>query len=661
MIRKILIWILRSLSFLLYSALLPILAYFVLQPSGPYYLVFAFLICVLPLWYISGQDNPKAAKTARTLLLWLYTILAFTVLTNILMTPYSAFKYWTELFSQWEQSGAVSFTFFMITVFITSISAGIVLQKEVFRPFLILSLFAIALASIIMSAIWLYLISGIVIFIAVLYQIYRKSYSKKSLQPACMSIPFLLIILSISLIWGFGSAPEGSLIVDSLIHPISRQFILKLFPEFPLLYNIPGYGHGFDHGRLGGQPALSDQEVLRLYGDKGKYYLRNNVYTVYTGSSWNLAERSGGIKYPETSGNPGPSIEILLDYMVGIPHTLEFSDFSFHNSERASGYYGDRSTGYGLERALLFEESYTLYQNPDFPEEPDNAPYLQVPTGIPRELELLAGQLSGSSALDTARNIFNYFEDNCIYTLSTSPPSRSVDFVSNFLFEQQQGYCVHFASAMAVLLRLNGYQARYVTGFVAKVPGNQSSTTITGHSAHAWVEVWTRDNGWATIEATPLINAIGNDENINLSQYALMQDLGTARQVEAIFGHTVLQQSDESSFFQYLRVLIYAASALVLVIILALLLRALYKISTMSMHDRFIKELNKLRPKNERIFRGWLVRLEEISIWNPHIRHAYFRRLRSVILTRVYGNQSITKKDIKYLRCFRKNLFIYKK
>jgi len=66
------------------------------------------------------------------------------------------------------------------------------------------------------------------------------------------------------------------------------------------------------------------------------------------------------------------------------------------------------------------------------------------------------------------------------------------------------GYCDHFATATAVLLRAAGYPARYVTGYIVETRKDRPKT-VTEDMAHAWVEYIEPDvmPFWQVAEATP--------------------------------------------------------------------------------------------------------------------------------------------------------------
>ena len=63
-----------------------------------------------------------------------------------------------------------------------------------------------------------------------------------------------------------------------------------------------------------------------------------------------------------------------------------------------------------------------------------------------------------------------------------------MDFTYYFLFENKQGYCTSFATAMAVLGRAIGIPTRYVEGFVVDYRDYDNRGILVRNSmAHAWV------------------------------------------------------------------------------------------------------------------------------------------------------------------------------
>ena len=73
------------------------------------------------------------------------------------------------------------------------------------------------------------------------------------------------------------------------------------------------------------------------------------------------------------------------------------------------------------------------------------------------------------------------------------------NYVDSFLFEVQKGYCMHYSSAMVVMLRQAGVPARFVQGFMF-TPDEEG--TVYGSQAHAWVEAYMSGLGWVRFEPT---------------------------------------------------------------------------------------------------------------------------------------------------------------
>ncbi len=91
------------------------------------------------------------------------------------------------------------------------------------------------------------------------------------------------------------------------------------------------------------------------------------------------------------------------------------------------------------------------------------------------------------------------------FTYTLSPPLMQQDPVDQFLFEQQQGFCSHYASAMAYVLRLAGIPARLVTGYQGGELHQAGYLSVYQYDAHAWVEAWFDDRGWQRFDPTAMV------------------------------------------------------------------------------------------------------------------------------------------------------------
>ena len=90
------------------------------------------------------------------------------------------------------------------------------------------------------------------------------------------------------------------------------------------------------------------------------------------------------------------------------------------------------------------------------------------------------------------------------YVERPAPPPDGQAPLDYFLNQTHEGYCQHYAGAMALLLRMGGVSARVATGFT---PGGYSARKkawiVRDTDAHAWVEVWFDKYGWVAIDPTP--------------------------------------------------------------------------------------------------------------------------------------------------------------
>jgi hypothetical protein len=97
-----------------------------------------------------------------------------------------------------------------------------------------------------------------------------------------------------------------------------------------------------------------------------------------------------------------------------------------------------------------------------------------------------------------------FTEQPYYYTLT--PPKLANDSVDRFLFETKRGFCGHYASAFAVLMRAAGIPARVVTGYQGGTFNRFSDYWILRQSnAHAWDEIWIEGRGWVRVDPTASI------------------------------------------------------------------------------------------------------------------------------------------------------------
>ena len=136
---------------------------------------------------------------------------------------------------------------------------------------------------------------------------------------------------------------------------------------------------------------------------------------------------------------------------------------------------------------------------------------LALPDGRnPRTIEL-ARKLRGEYAEDRALMLaaLAMFRNQRFFYTLTPPVLLGNDPMDEFLFETRSGFCEHFSSAFAVLMRAAGIPARIVTGYQGGELNQLGNYFIVRQAdAHAWTEVWLRGVGWVRVDPTAAVSPL---------------------------------------------------------------------------------------------------------------------------------------------------------
>lgn len=137
---------------------------------------------------------------------------------------------------------------------------------------------------------------------------------------------------------------------------------------------------------------------------------------------------------------------------------------------------------------------------------PDASRYLGLPTISPN-LRTISRQIVGDAdtpylkAVAIQRHLRRF-----TYDLEVAR-SHDIRTLEEFLTTVKAGYCEQFATAMAVLARIEGIPSRVVVGFgpgtVRTTVGTGTEYQVTTLDAHAWPEIWLEGAGWVAFEPTP--------------------------------------------------------------------------------------------------------------------------------------------------------------
>ena len=132
--------------------------------------------------------------------------------------------------------------------------------------------------------------------------------------------------------------------------------------------------------------------------------------------------------------------------------------------------------------------------------------YTALPDEFPERVQELALEVTAEATNNYEKMVLleSFLSESFVYTLTPGSSPVDQDFVDHFLFELQQGYCVHFASAFVTMARSLGMPTRYVEGFFVNLRIRQDLyVEVFNNMAHAWPEVYFEGYGWVRFEPTP--------------------------------------------------------------------------------------------------------------------------------------------------------------
>jgi protein-glutamine gamma-glutamyltransferase len=104
---------------------------------------------------------------------------------------------------------------------------------------------------------------------------------------------------------------------------------------------------------------------------------------------------------------------------------------------------------------------------------------------------------------EVVARVHRYLLDGGRFRYTTNLPPAGPFPLVDFLLRDHAGYCQHFASAAALLLRLTGVPTRVVVGFATGVPESGGRFNVRDTDAHAWIEVYFQGYGWVAFNPTP--------------------------------------------------------------------------------------------------------------------------------------------------------------
>lgn len=309
----------------------------------------------------------------------------------------------------------------------------------------------------------------------------------------------------------------------------------------PLAAALPGYGTmrlpaTWGPGIGGGQGLLSLSDSLDLRADLGSQPgqvvltytsdlpdvgpLRTQTLMDFDGQMWHPVpagdhEPATGVLWPEpTTAAPTGSLDVSVrdldqDYLpIPLDPRAVSLDGSWQYDPVRDEVVGGTTRGLAFHVDVAQRDLTADTLRADHAALiPEGSPELQVPdTPFSSRIADLAREITDgvSGTYDQAIALQSYFRGADFRYATQIPPAQTNDPLWDFL-NDRAGYCVQYATAMAIMARDLGIPSRVGIGFLPGERSADGTVSVTGDRAHAWPELWFAGAGWVRFEPTPAV------------------------------------------------------------------------------------------------------------------------------------------------------------
>ena len=331
----------------------------------------------------------------------------------------------------------------------------------------------------------------------------------------------------------------GQLLAQAL--PIMLVMFL-FFPRLPEpLWALPSQSSSANSGLSNSMSpgditdlGLSDAVAFRVYFEGNppppdRLYWRGPVLTHFNGRTWSQPRGPGRFGLRRTLQYAGEPVNYRIKLEPHGQNWLLGLDMPSRWPETEGIIMDER---YQLKRIQpvssrldLPMTSYTEFTAAESLSAYQKDLYTALPADRNPRTQALARDWRAEGGDDVAfiARALNYFRSEQFFYTLTPPAADTIHSADEFLFEDREGFCEHYASAFSILMRSAGIPARVVTGYQGGELNPLGEYYIIRQSdAHAWVEVWLGEQGWVRVDPTaavaPLRIQLGLDGSMGLGE-----------------------------------------------------------------------------------------------------------------------------------------------
>ncbi len=363
-------------------------------------------------------------------------------------------------------------------------------------------------------------------------------------QSIFFGVVFLVFLVALVAAMVFSHfAKEGHLGKIKLLKPVSLISIAVLFMTVVFFLMMPrtaftllgkshvrgmrtsGFADRVDFGSMG-EVKLDPSVVMRIELERdvpAPYYWRGRSLDYFDGRLWRstVGERHRVVKsvdeYLLGDYDRKSAVEQRI-YLEPIDSDIIFG-LTEIKAVKVDSFIvmADGGGAIYLSRKSARRAFYTAYSvvRSDVPGVREDR-YLQLPDGMERIRRLAVDITAGAKTDGERANLIErYLKKNYTYSLTVSPSQKGRDPIDDFIFYSKKGFCEHYATSMALMLRCLGIPSRIVNGFCGGEANRFGGYIIVRQSdAHSWVEALI-DNKWIRLDPTPAVPS-GHPKTITL-------------------------------------------------------------------------------------------------------------------------------------------------
>jgi transglutaminase-like putative cysteine protease len=293
------------------------------------------------------------------------------------------------------------------------------------------------------------------------------------------------------------------------------------------------------------EPAQADSTMLSVTGLPAGGRIRIATLDTYDGIVFSVGDsivtsESGSFTrvpytYDQSAVRGTPvTVKVTVDDYAGVwlPTIGKLTDVSFGGADatalRDSFFYNNTSGTAAVTRPVRAGDSYTLSAVVPRQPAPDELgslrpgtaqvpPMSVVPDGLSSTLNdwVKSATTPGAklAAMIAAIKSAGYVSHGVSPDEPLSRSGHSADRITQLLTDQRMiGDQEQFAVTAAIMARQLGFPSRVVFGFAPGTVDSRGTTAIRGTDISAWIEVDTSQYGWVTLDPTPGIRPIPQEQ-----------------------------------------------------------------------------------------------------------------------------------------------------